>query len=101
MSQRIEIPYGLMVAADGSSLEENEVEQGVLHSVLAGLVDDRSLGDIAGDLNAAGSATRLGREWRQADIFDLLPRVVEPGASIFRTREWTERPRELHAQEAR
>ena len=97
MSQRIEIPYGLNVAADGTSLEENEKEQGILRGILAGLVDDRSLGDIAEDLNAAGSLTRLGRKWRQTDVFELLPRVVEAGAAIFRTREWTERQRELRA----
>lgn len=83
-----EAPYGLRVAAELEGLVADPHEQEVLRSILTGLVADRPLGEIAAGLNASGRRTRGGERWTQAEIFSLLPRLVEAGPAIFRSREW-------------
>jgi hypothetical protein len=92
-----ELPYGLRVSEDGFSLAENAEEQEVLRTILAGLVADRPLGEIAADLEARGYRTRRGVIWSQASIFELLPRLVEAGPGIFRSPEWQQSRKGLRA----
>lgn len=90
---RHEVPYGLSPSEDGHFLEDSPAEVEVLRLALAGMVDDRSLSEIASELNAAGYRTRRGKPWKQCDLFDLLPRLVEAGADILRSEAWSSRPR--------
>ena len=90
---RREVPYGLSTSKDRHFLEDDPAEVEVLRLALAGMVDDRSLSEIASELNAAGYRTRQEKPWKQGDLFDLLPRLVEAGADILRSEEWSSRQR--------
>jgi len=92
------IPYGLQVAADCASLEENPHEKQVILQVIEGIVQDMRLSQIASDLNRDGHRTRSGRLWSPADVFDLLPRLIEVGPRVFPTQEWAERRTQLLAR---
>ena len=84
-----EIPYGLRISADGLHLTEDAEEIAVLRQILSGLVDDRALSEIAEDLHHRGSRTRRGQPWKQVDLFELLPRIVEAGGDILRSEAWS------------
>jgi hypothetical protein len=85
-----EIPYGLRISRDGLHLAEDAEEIAVLRQILSGLVDDRALSEIAEDLHNRGSRTRRGQPWKQVDLFELLPRIVEAGADILRSEAWSQ-----------
>ena len=87
-SIRQEIPYGLRISEDGLYLVEDAEEVAVLRQILSGMVDDRALSEIAEDLDQLGSRTRRGQPWKQVDLFELLPRIVEAGADILRSDAW-------------
>ena len=86
----IEVPYGLEVAADGASLQENGVEMAVLRRILSQIVDDRPLSEIADRLNELGSAQRNKALWTQSAVFELLPRVIEVAPTIYASAAWQE-----------
>ncbi len=84
-----EIPYGLRVAADGLTLEENPSEREVLTAMLNLIVkDDVSFSQVAGELNERGLRTRDGFKWTQTAVFEMLPRMVEVAPTIFSSEEW-------------
>lgn len=85
---RTEVPYGLRVAQDAKHLEADPEEMEVLRLVLAGVVRDRPLGEIAADLASRGLARRDGGRFTQSDLFELLPRVVDEAPSIYASDEW-------------
>lgn len=89
------VPYGLRVSADCHHLEENPDETQVLLFIMEGIVGDRRISQIAGDLNRAGLRTRDGREWGPGQVFELLPRLIEAGPRIFSSEEWVERREQL------
>ena len=84
-----EIPYGLRVAADCHSLEENPHEVEILKTMLEMFVEDRSFGDVAETLNESGHRDRSGHEWTQVSVFQLVPRLVEVGPDVFGSEEWS------------
>ena len=92
---REEIPYGLMVSEDCLHLEEQPDEKRALFLMLHMLVEDAPLSEVAAGLNATGIRTRAGLEWNQADIFYMLPRLIEAAPQIFATDEWRHRAREV------
>jgi hypothetical protein len=91
------IPFGLQVAPDSLSLEENSSEKQVVLIALEGIVRDKRLSQIAKDLNDAGFRTRRAEPWTVADVFELLPRLIEVGSRVFPSEEWAERRQRLFA----
>jgi len=68
-----EIPYGLRISEDCQRLE---------------LVQDFPFTSVASDLNEKGYRTREGRRWTAVSVFNMLPRLVEAGPTMFPTEEW-------------
>jgi len=93
---RQEVPYGLRVAGDCTHLEEDGVEMEAMTCMLEMIVADRSLSDVALDLNRRGLRTRRGLPWTQVSVFNLLPRLVEVAPGIFPTQDWAERRKKIY-----
>ena len=91
LRHREEIPYGAQVSADGLHLEESPQEMKVLTAMMDLMVQDRSFSQIAQRLNERGFRTRRGAEWTQVSVFQMLPRVIELGPRVFRSKEWVHR----------
>ena len=85
------LPYGLQIAKDGQYLEENPLEATVLMLILEQIVKEKRISEIAVELNHAGHRTREGALWSPTAVFNLLPRLIEAGPSILKSRGWTER----------
>ena len=84
-----EVPYGLKVAADGRSLEEDPKERQALAAMLDLIVrDDVSFSQVARELNEKGFRTREGTKWTQTAVFEMLPRMVEVAPTVFSSQEW-------------
>lgn len=92
---RVQIPYGLRIAQDCRSLEEDRIEVETMMAMMEGIVLDRPLSQIADDLNRRGMRNREGRQWTQVAIFELLPRLVEFSPRFLNRPEWIERRRSL------
>jgi hypothetical protein len=90
-----EVPFGLEIAPDGGSLIENPAEKEIILKVIEGIVADQPMSSIAAALNARGLRTRCSAAWTPLDVFELLPRLIEVGPSVFPTAEWAERRRRL------
>ncbi len=83
-----EIPYGLQVSPDCRHLEENPTEKAAMMAMLAMIVEDRPLSQVAAGLNADGFRTRDGREWTQTAIFYMMPRLIQTAPQIFSSEQW-------------
>lgn len=92
-----EVPYGLRISGDCQHLEEDAGEREVLLLMLEAIVQDHRLSQAADLLNERGFRTRQGRRWSPAEVFDLLPRLIEAGPSLLTSDEWAERRRHLMA----
>jgi hypothetical protein len=90
-----EIPYGLKIAEDCLRLEVNVTEREALMLMLELIVQDRSLSQVAVELNQRGFRTRRGAEWSPAGVFNMLPRMIEVGPRVFPQEEWAARRRQL------
>lgn len=86
-----EIPYGLRITEDGTSLEHNPLERTVLLLILEEIVKEKRITEIAADLNVSGYRTRQGSSWTAPAVFELLPRLIEVGPSLLKSPEWTHR----------
>ena len=53
------------------------------------IVQDFPLSHVASDLNEKGFRTRAGHLWSQVSVFEMLPRLIEVGPNMFRSKEWT------------
>lgn len=80
-----EVPYGLRVADDCLHLEENPVERRTLGLVLKLISSDKSMSQIAEELNRQGFRTRRGTAWTQTAVFNMLPRLIEAAPQIWRS----------------
>lgn len=87
-SSRIEVPFGLKVAEGGEYLAEHPEETAVLRRILAQIIEDRPLSEVAELLNADGDLQRDGSPWNQSAVFELLPRVIEVAPSIYASEAW-------------
>jgi len=96
-----EIPYGLQVSGDCRHLEENPTEKAAMMAMLAMIVEDRPLSQVAERLNADGFRTRDGREWTQTGIFYMMPRLIETAPQIFSSEPWRARRAEATERLAR
>ena len=84
-----DVPYGLRVATNSLTLEENPEERTVLLEMLGLLVkDDVRFSQVAQALNDKGFRTRQARAWTQSAVFEMLPRLVEVAPNILPSEEW-------------
>ena len=90
-----EIPYGLRIAEDCAHLEVHPTEREALLLMLELIVQDRTLSQVAAELNGRGFRTRRGQEWGPASVFNMLPRMIEVGPNVFSQAEWATRRRRL------
>ncbi len=88
---REEIPFGLKVSKDCLHLEEDPTETETLLLVLEMIVEDKTMSEVADELNRRSLKTRRGSEWTQPSVFALLPRVIEVAPRIFSSEEWVTR----------
>ena len=84
------VPFGLHLT-ENKILQENPLESTVLLLILEQIVREKRIAEIAAELNKGGYTTRNGKPWSPADVFDLLPRVIEVGPSILKSNVWQER----------
>jgi hypothetical protein len=90
-----EIPYGLRVATDCSRLEEDPQERETLVHMMELIVQDYSITLVAAELNKRDLRTRSGSRWTPVTVFNMLPRLIEVGPSIFSTDDWETRRERL------
>jgi|SRR5579872_1633538 len=90
-----EIPYGLKIADDCEHLEVHPGEREALTLMLEFIVQDRSLTQVAAELNSRGFRRRRGGEWTATSVFNMLPRMIQVGPQIFSQSEWAVRRRRL------
>jgi hypothetical protein len=90
-----EVPYGLRVAADCSRLEEDPQERSVLVQMMELIVQDYSITLVASELNKRSLRTRSGGFWTPVSVFNMLPRLIEVGPTIFSSDDWEERRERL------
>ncbi len=84
-----DVPYGLKVAVNSLTLEENPEERVVLTEMLRLLVkDDVRFSGVAQALDEKGYRTRDGKAWTQSAVFEMLPRLVEVAPTILTNEEW-------------
>ena len=95
---RFEVPFGLEVASDGVHLRESDPEMVILRRILARIVEDCPLSEIAEGLNQEGAARRDGSSWTQSAVFELLPRVIEAAPGIYASKAWQDEHSRLRKQ---
>ena len=95
---REEIPFGLRVADDCRHLEENPIEKQAMLAMLAMIVDDKPLSQVADSLNREGFRTRDGRQWTQTAIFYMMPRIIQIAPQLFSSEDWRQRRAEVAAR---
>ncbi len=91
-----EVPYGLRVADDCHTLEEDPEELRILMLMMERIVLDEPLSWVVRALNDAGYRTRQGDPWDPISVFNMLPRLIEVGPRMFSTEEWEIRRRRLY-----
>ncbi len=90
-----EIPYGLQIADDCVHLEVNPSEREALLFMVELIVQDRTLTQVAAELNQRGFRTRRGAEWSPPAVFNMLPRMIDVGPRVFSQTEWAARRQRL------
>ncbi|MDX2153279.1 MAG: hypothetical protein SFV54_21215 [Bryobacteraceae bacterium] len=83
-----DVPYGMRISSDCSHLEADPQEQEVMSAAMSLIVQDQPLSAIAAALNQRGYITRRGMPWGPAEVFDLMPRLVEAGPKLFTRPDW-------------
>jgi hypothetical protein len=94
-SESSEIPDGVRISADCSRLEANPDEMAVMMVMLQEIVKDQPFSLIAGLLNRQRLKTRNGRDWTSADVFGLMPRLIDAGPQLLKSSEWPARRLEV------
>jgi hypothetical protein len=84
-----DVPYGLRVAANSVTLEEDPEERATLTEILSLIVrDDMRFSQVAETLNGKGHRTRAGKAGTQTAIFEMLPRLIEVGPEVLSSEQW-------------
>lgn len=84
-----DVPFGLRVAANSLTLEEDPQERKILTAMLDLIVkDDVRFSMIAQELNEKGYRARGGAAWTQSTVFEMLPRLVEVAPTILSSEQW-------------
>jgi Recombinase len=86
-----EIPYGLRISDDCMRLEVDPREHQALVLMMELLVQDFPLSSVVSDLNEKGFRTRAGKPWSRISVFNMLPRLIEIGPTLFPSEEWEAR----------
>lgn len=86
-----DIPYGLRISDDCQRLEVDPTEHQALVLMMELLVQDFPLSSVVSDLNEKGFRTRAGKPWSRISVFNMLPRLIEIGPSLFSSDEWEAR----------
>ena len=86
-----EIPYGLRISDDCKRLEIEPREHQALVLMMELLVQDFPLSSVVSDLNEKGFRTRAGKPWSRISVYNMLPRLIEIGPTLFPTGEWEAR----------
>ncbi|MBM3789211.1 MAG: hypothetical protein FJW35_02550 [Acidobacteria bacterium] len=79
-----EVPYGLRVSGDCARLRPDPGERAVLETMLESIVMEKSLREVAEEMNRQGCRTRKGNRWTQTGVFNMLPRLIEAAPSLRR-----------------
>ncbi|HKV26385.1 MAG TPA: recombinase family protein [Candidatus Acidoferrum sp.] len=90
-----EIPFGLRIAADCHHLEDDPLEMQTLRFLAELIVQDVSFRSMADALNARDYRTRGGGPWTAANVFRLIPRLIEVTPRILTGGEWESRKKHL------
>jgi hypothetical protein len=90
-----DIPYGLQVSDDCRQLVESPAELQIVVIALDMIVEDEPLSRVADELNRRGYKTRKNRPWTPAELFELLPRMIQMGPKLFSSAEWMTRRKRL------
>ncbi|MGA8153497.1 MAG: recombinase family protein [Terriglobales bacterium] len=91
-------PFGLRVADDCSTLEDDPGEKEILLTMMELIIQDGPYSFIAQQLNRKGYVTRQGTKWSPVAVFEMLPRLIEAGPKIFSTEEWQRRRQQSQQQ---
>ncbi len=84
-----DVPYGLQVAANSLTLEENVEERKIITEMLGLIVNDEMRFPMVADaLNEKGFRMRDGKAWTQTAVFDMLPRLIEVAPEILPSEAW-------------
>jgi hypothetical protein len=86
-----DIPYGLRISDDCTRLEVHPQEHQALLLMMELLVQDFPLSSVVSDLNEKGFRTRTGKPWTRIAVFNMLPRLIQVGPSLFSSEEWEAR----------
>ena len=92
-----DVPFGLRIAADNQSLEEDPFEREILVDLMELLVQEGSYARVADEINRRGYRTRQGTAWTPISVFEMLPRLIEVGPYLFRSSEWSKRRQAVRA----
>jgi hypothetical protein len=84
-----EVPFGLRVADDCIHLEEDPVEGPALELMLKLISSDKSMSQIARELNDQNLRTRSGSLWTQTAVFNMLPRLIEAAPQLWKKEQVT------------
>ncbi len=96
-----EIPYGLRISDDCQRLEFDPRERQALTQMMDLVAQDFPFSSIASDLNEKGFRTRDGRPWNQVSVFEMIPRLIEVGPSMFSSEEWAARRGRISSEKTR
>jgi hypothetical protein len=84
-----DVPYGLRVATNALTLEEDPRERVILVAMLDLIVkDDIPFSRIPHELNQKGYRARGGGAWTSSAVFEMLPRLVEVAPTILTSEQW-------------
>jgi hypothetical protein len=84
-----DVPFGLRVATNALTLEEDPQERVVLLAMLDLIVkDDIPFSRIAVELNQKNFRARGGGKWTSSAVFEMLPRLVEVAPTILTSDQW-------------
>jgi hypothetical protein len=90
-----EIPFGLRIAADCRHLEDDPLEMQTLKFLAEMIVQDVSFRSMADALNVREYHTREGHPWTAANVFKLIPRLIEVAPRVLSGSEWESRKKQL------
>jgi hypothetical protein len=90
-----EIPFGLRIASDCRHLEDDPLEMQTLKFLAEMVVQDVSFQSMGDALNAREYRTRDGSPWNAANVFRLIPRLIDVAPRILSGAEWESRKKQL------
>lgn len=88
-----DVPFGLRVGEEGRQLVEDPQEREILIQLMELMVEEGSYARVAEEINRRGFRTREGGRWTPISVFEMLPRLIEVGPTVFRSSEWQNRRR--------